>query len=289
MAARVNKQGKSLQRRTKGSRRLSSNDAERLVRFSRAERLFRLVAFCFLTFALLVGLFYLGRKGFESIVNSPKLALKSVHVVGNKELSKKEILTTGMIKEGTPILELDPAVIAAKLAAHPWVRDVNIQRQLPENMLIEISERTPVAVIALEKLYLVDDEGWPFAVAPLSKVGQFPLITGFDKQFFNEHKEDAESLVKLAYQTVTLLKNHDAFKNYTVEEVHCNTFSGIEVELAPGPMRINLGYGNYASKLDKAARVLATLKHHGKKARILYLDNNKQSQREQVIAQLASR
>ncbi len=287
MAGRANKNKDGFRRRTTGNRRLPSSNEERLVRLSQAHHLLRVVTTVTLVICAAVALFILSLKGYEKMVKSPKLMLKTVHIVGNKELSEKEVLTTGMIKKGTPILELDPAAIAAKLAAHPWIRDVNVQRQLPDRMLIEISERTPMAVIALEKLYFVDDEGFPFVAAPLSAANNFPLITGIEKQFFMSHKEDAESLVKLAFNTMALIKNSAAFKGYKIEEVHCNTFSGIEVEFAPGPLRINLGYGNYNDKLDRAARVLATLKQQSKKARILYLDNDKQ--RQLVVAKLAGR
>ena len=107
MATRVNKKGSSFKKRTTGNRRLPSSNEERLVRLSQAHRLLRFVTTVSLVVCAIIALFILSLKGYERMVKSPKLMLKTVHIVGNRELSEKEVLTTGMIKKGTPILGID--------------------------------------------------------------------------------------------------------------------------------------------------------------------------------------
>lgn len=47
---------------------------------------------------------------------------------------------------GTPILDVSPAALAARISALGAVRDVTVERQLPDTIVVQIAERAPLAI-----------------------------------------------------------------------------------------------------------------------------------------------
>ncbi len=90
---------------------------------------------------------------------APELAIDRIFVVGNERLSEGEILELIEVGESANILTLDLDETKRKLLRSAWVKDVELKRVLPATLILEIVERTPVAVAALSELYLLAQDG----------------------------------------------------------------------------------------------------------------------------------
>src|SRR5206468_4217250 len=80
-----------------------------------------------------------------------------------------------------------------KVAAHPWVAGVRVDRQLPSVLSIEIVERQAVAVAVLGGLYLVDPAGRPFKRATMEEADGLPVITGLSRDQYTETRDATEA------------------------------------------------------------------------------------------------
>jgi cell division septal protein FtsQ len=88
-----------------------------------------------------------------------ELAVDRILVEGNERLSDGEIRELIEVDETTNILTLDLDQVKRKLLRSAWVRDVELKRVFPRTLTLRISERTPVAVGVLDRLYLLAEDG----------------------------------------------------------------------------------------------------------------------------------
>jgi hypothetical protein len=88
-----------------------------------------------------------------------ELAVDRILVEGNERLSDGEIRELIEVDQTTNILTLDLDEVKRKLLRSAWVKDVELKRVFPRTLTLRISERTPVAVGVLDRLYLLAEDG----------------------------------------------------------------------------------------------------------------------------------
>lgn len=106
------------------------------------------------------------------------LRVDDIEVEGRKRVPAEDILAALDIKEGAPILGVDLTAARARLAALPGVKSATIERRLPGELYVSITEREPIAIWQNDGKYqLVDRDGLPSG----DNVGDFPglpLVVG---------------------------------------------------------------------------------------------------------------
>jgi cell division protein FtsQ len=80
---------------------------------------------------------------------SDVLTVKRVDVQGRQLLSRDQVLTTAKVPTGEQLARLDVGAIAARLRSLAEVRSVEVSREWPDAVQIEIQERVAVAVIEI--------------------------------------------------------------------------------------------------------------------------------------------
>lgn len=111
--------------------------------------------------------------------SSPLLALQTITVKGTSRLSVADVLAAARVPIGRSLLQLDPGRIRARVAALAAVRAVAVDRDWPHRIVITVTERTPVAVVASGgESQLVDGYGVTFATTDQPPPGLLPLALG---------------------------------------------------------------------------------------------------------------
>lgn len=100
--------------------------------------------------AVVIGLGYL--VGF-----SPALSARAVSVSGAKVLTKAEVLDAAGVATGTPLVWVDPGVVAERVAGLPPVAEVTVSRAWPDAVRIVVTERKPALAIPAGGGYLLAD------------------------------------------------------------------------------------------------------------------------------------
>lgn len=112
--------------------------------------------------ALLVLLLAVGG-GVYAVYFSSALSVQGVEVTGARTLSEAEVLEAADVPTGGPLATLDLVAIQRRVASLAVVRSVEVSRRWPDDVLIEIEEREPVAVVDRGgELRAVDAEGVVF-------------------------------------------------------------------------------------------------------------------------------
>jgi len=216
------------------------------------------------TVALSLGYVYF----YSVLVSMPYFQIREVSVRGLRELTEKDILTSADIKLSQNILAVNTDAVVRRIRANQWVENVYVGRELPGKLVLEVHERTPLALVKkADDLYLMDVKGFVFKRLGKSDEVDLPVITGLAE------KEPTGSPLLLS--TLQLLKTMTGSEEYSylgiVSEVNIDSVFGISLIFDKG-LYLKLGVDDFESKLRKLKTVLADLENRGMKSGYLCVD-----------------
>ncbi|MDQ4009406.1 MAG: FtsQ-type POTRA domain-containing protein [Actinomycetota bacterium] len=107
-----------------------------------------------------------------AVLGSSLFDVRSVQVAGTRELPVDEVRAVAAVALGTPMLRLDTKGIEARVAAVPRVASVQVRRAVDGTVWIELTERSPVAIVRRGNgVNLVDATGTDYAAVPVGPPG----------------------------------------------------------------------------------------------------------------------
>ena len=109
----------------------------------------------------------------------PLFTLREIKLVGAKYLTSDDIIKIADIYLGEPLFQLETDQVAARLMNDLRIEEVNVRRNLPNSLEVNIKERKPVATIVCDYGYLdLDRQGIVIDSYKNLKTMKIPMITG---------------------------------------------------------------------------------------------------------------
>jgi cell division protein FtsQ len=103
---------------------------------------------------------------------TPLLGVRSVEVLGTKDLTKPQVLDAAAVPSGNPMLTINLAAIRDRVAALNRVASVNVSRSWPATVRIDVAERVAVGVIKTPTgAHLIDHTAKDFATVAAAPAG----------------------------------------------------------------------------------------------------------------------
>jgi cell division protein FtsQ len=104
--------------------------------------------------------------------------VEEIYVEGRKRTAREDLLTALNVHRGDPILGIDLSATRQRLEEIAWVKTATLERRLPNEVHLLITEREPVALWQNQgKYYLVDGEGLVVS-DQVDDYPDLPLIVG---------------------------------------------------------------------------------------------------------------
>ncbi|MDA8123337.1 MAG: FtsQ-type POTRA domain-containing protein [Deltaproteobacteria bacterium] len=167
------------------------------------------------------------------------------------------------ILSGAPqgnIFSLSSRDIGRRLLSHPWVRSVSVRKALPDRLVVRIEERRPLAMINLDALYYVDEQGTIFKRLTTYDPKNFPIVTGFSPADLNAR--DAVTLQNLK-RTLELLRcTESGVLRRNVSEVHFDAQEGYTLVTRDSGLQLKIGmmeFGEAMRRVEEAIPKLSSL------------------------------
>ncbi|MDI6777067.1 MAG: FtsQ-type POTRA domain-containing protein [Syntrophales bacterium] len=206
--------------------------------------------------------------GYNYTISSPYFQIRETAVRGCKELTEKDILLLAAIKPAQNILTVNMNTITRRISTNPWVRDVSIGRELPDRLVIEVRERTPVALIQGDSgFYLMDLDGVAFKRLEAGDEADLPVLTGCASG-----KKTNPELIKKSLKLLRYLATSRDFPTIDrISEVHGSEISGLSLFTNDG-MSLQLGFDSYENKLKRLIPVMADLTRKNLRGGFLRID-----------------
>ena len=159
----------------------------------------------FLIIAAVFGIFALLYKVGEKFIGSDEFNVKSIKVEGNHSVSKADIVKAGGLYANMNIYTLKTDKIKQGIIAHPDIERVEIEREMPTNLIIRVKEREPMALLKAQdgKTLPIDRRGHILSENKLENAKGLPLIVT-DQETGSQGQEckDKKVLTALDYLLV---------------------------------------------------------------------------------------
>jgi cell division protein FtsQ len=120
---------------------------------------------------------------FVAWTNKQGFTIQNVNVTGRNRVPAQFIMQALQITRGMPILNYDPKAAQARLSENPWFKSVNIERRLPDTILIRLTERQPAARWQVNgKQAVIDAEGVVLTTENMDTYNALPVLIGQEAQ-----------------------------------------------------------------------------------------------------------
>ena len=111
-------------------------------------------------------------------INSPRYHVKHIVVYGTAAVTPTEVRQAAGISTGDNLLFLDKVAVGNRVAAIPYVASVEVQRELPNTLIIQLTERKAAAtLLAGRRTFLIDRDGVVLKESAPGDAVIDPLIT----------------------------------------------------------------------------------------------------------------
>lgn len=205
---------------------------------------------------------------YNYLLSASYFEIKEISVRGVKELTEKDILAMAKIQPRSNILAVSTDVVAGRIAVNPWVKHIYVGRELPDRLVLDVRERTPIALLKQAgNFYLMDREGVVFKKLSKGDDVDLAIVTGVNVEAKVQSALMTEALKLL--ETLSTSDQHALLG--TVSEMHIDELFGLSVLTDKG-LHLKLGRENFAGKLHQLQIVLSDLEMRGMKNGHLFVD-----------------
>lgn len=207
-------------------------------------------------FALI--LLFLASTGF-GFLKSSFFTVEIIETLGLNCVDPNEIINIVNYVKGTNIFDVDLSLLAKKIQAYPRVDKVNIKRKLPSTLILELTERSAVAVLPYSGYFvLVDSNGFAVEITESYRAKDPPLITGIKPQQLLVGKKIEGKGIDYVLSATTMLSSHLLNE---ISEFNYKDDTGVSIYMQSGTW-IVLGLGNikeYLTRIDILESLLVKL------------------------------
>ena len=112
------------------------------------------------------------------VMSSPLFLLAEIGIGPTEHVTTGEVAIALAGLEGRHLMRLSLADVEALLASNPWIEGAAIRKELPNRLMVEVHERSPIALLRQEEgLFYVDKTG--FVMEPYDPAGpvDLPLLS----------------------------------------------------------------------------------------------------------------
>ncbi|MBO4206959.1 cell division protein FtsQ/DivIB [Micromonospora echinofusca] len=92
-----------------------------------------------------------------TLLGTGLFGVREVRVTGNDLVTAVQVRDAAAVPDGLPLAQVDLADVADRIGALPPVERATVSRQWPDRLLVEVVERTPVAVVPRSGRFAVID------------------------------------------------------------------------------------------------------------------------------------
>ena len=195
----------------------------------------------------------------QLLMVSDLFKLDEVVVGGSKRLATEQVVALSNIRTGTNTFSLDLKLIGQKIEENPWVEKASVRRIFPRKIEIRVTERKPVAIVNLDYLYYLDEQGEIFKSLDSQDQLDYPVITGFDQQRALRHDQNYAQRLERIVQLLSDLQKRQHLSLAQVSEIHQQENGGLSLYTLEDGVRIKLGRSDFSRKLDRLERIYAQL------------------------------
>ena len=195
----------------------------------------------------------------ELLARTTFFKLERIEVANLRKLKREDVVALTGAKPGDPMLSLDLRHIAEQVKKNPWIEKVQVRRNFPHTLSVEIAEWVPAAVLNMGYIYYVDKKGEVFKPLTEGDNPDYPVITGIGEEDLAKDPAGCKLMLKTALELTDLLRTGAIFKLEDISEIHIDKGYGYTLFTAQGGVPVKLGNSGFVEKLARLSRIYKDL------------------------------
>jgi cell division protein FtsQ len=203
-------------------------------------RIFKLIKFVALTTFLIV----LGWGAYTAahyLRTAPRFEVRQLSVSGLRRVKESQVIERANFDIGTNAFTVDLDQIRSRVEEIQWVRQALIQRILPNEILIKVTEREPVGLTRMHgEIYQFDADGTILEPDPVS-LPSLPILDGLRPHDADWNKKGAQ-----VYRQVI-----DELGQKELSEIHINKAGEVSVVSSSESILVNIGVEDFHTRWVK--------------------------------------
>jgi len=170
---------------------------------------------------------------------------------GNSIVDESEYRSFLLKEYGSNIFTEDLSAISNRIEEHPYIAGVRVSKHFPKGILIEVSERYPVALINNNPLLLIDNNNVVLPFRSNSFDYQIPILSNFNitNDLYPVGKQTLSPIAINVVQFLNRIKKEYPQLYQNLSEVRLSKYNDYELILADEPTKIVIGKSITWSKI----------------------------------------
>lgn len=198
------------------------------------------------------------RYAYVFYTTSPYFTVKKVIVSGDTSKSSVDYNVIGKMALGKNIFRIDLRVIERRMMDnYRELRSLQIKRSFPDAIAAAAVLRKPVAQLAHERYYPIDEECIVLSDVKDAPDGRLPVINGINVNLPKciGKRIDSPSL-RQALILFKFIKESGILKDHTLREINAGTLKGMSFTLSEN-IEVRIGYEDYALRIKSLKEILS--------------------------------
>lgn len=213
-----------------------------------------------MTVCLLLGLSAALGHSYHALLDAPWLRVDEIEVSGIKHMERNDILNALGVAHNASVLNLKMSELAKRLEKLPWLRSSIVRLDLPGRIVVEVTEREPLAVVYSDDFYLVDAEGKIFTRTTIGQNRGYLLVTGFSGSHLKEGDIFPQEPFEVLERLLASLKSaQNWLPLHQISECRWIKDEGFVLYTSQRAIPIELGWDDFDVKLHRLQRVFGVL------------------------------
>ena len=217
--------------------------------------------------------------GYDFLTQCDYFKTESFSVTGTGKLTKEQVLKQARLDKGVNILSVNLSEVRKRLIAHLWIAEAEVSRELPSKIHIRIKEQKALAVIDLERKFLINTAGEIFKEVSATNPDNLPIVSGLEFSDINVLEETRSLPFDAVMQVLKLGQNPNSLlPNTLIKRIHVDREIGLTIHapaFASGMIStIKIGYHGYPGKYAGLKNVLTYIKKRNEFSRLVSIDLN---------------
>ena len=223
--------------------------------------------------AVLFGLVGVAYVGYRSVLTGKAFALREVRLEGAVHLTREDVIRLSALHVGENLFRLDAPRVAESVRRSPWVKSALVRRVLPGTLLVEVTERTAVALWSDGTLYFVSAEGEIFKPVEPGDNVDLPVITSETSEI-GKDRAVLETALEGALQVIAEYTSSALAKKWPLAEVHVLPDGAYRAHVGRSGVRLDLGRPPFGDKVERTLQAVSEVERRGQKPVAVFLSED---------------
>jgi cell division protein FtsQ len=195
--------------------------------------------------------------GYDVATQCDHFRLRRLEITGLHALSREEVLERTGIRSGVNVLSVNLPLARKHLMAHPLVAGATVSRELPDTLRIAVEEHEPMAVLDLDRRFLLNTRGEIYKEMEDTDPQGLPLIQGLSFADIPVGDQPPSPAFRSVLEILHLGLREDAVLPVSrIRRIAVDREIGLTLHAEAPFGAVKIGYSLYGSKMARLGEVL---------------------------------